>query len=107
MAPEIIFGKDYDLNADIWSFGTMLYEFLFGIPPFKGKNEKELKQNLIKGVYVIPAGINISVNYLDLIGRCLIFNPKDRLTHEELLEHPFLKEEIKESEYVKVSLFLL
>ena len=34
MAPEVILGKPYGLEADIWSAGIMLFEFLTGDVPF-------------------------------------------------------------------------
>ena len=34
MAPEIIEGKGYTLNVDIWSMGICLFEFLCGYLPF-------------------------------------------------------------------------
>ena len=34
MAPEIIAGKGYSFNADLWSLGICLYEFLCGVVPF-------------------------------------------------------------------------
>jgi len=34
MAPEILSGKGYTLNVDLWSIGICLYEFLCGMVPF-------------------------------------------------------------------------
>jgi cGMP-dependent protein kinase len=40
MAPEVIIGKGYGLNVDLWSVGIMLYEFLCGGVPF-GEEEED------------------------------------------------------------------
>jgi cGMP-dependent protein kinase len=40
MAPEVIIGKGYGLNADFWSVGVMLYEFICGGVPF-GEEEED------------------------------------------------------------------
>jgi serine/threonine protein kinase len=43
MAPEIILKKDYfGKPVDIWTLGILLYVFMCGHFPFKGKDEKEL-----------------------------------------------------------------
>ena len=34
MAPEILEGKGYDCNSDVWSVGVCLYELLFDCVPF-------------------------------------------------------------------------
>ena len=34
VCPEIINQKGHDKAVDIWSFGTLLYEMVFGLPPF-------------------------------------------------------------------------
>lgn len=34
MAPEVITGKGYTMNVDIWSLGICLYEFMCGFVPF-------------------------------------------------------------------------
>lgn len=34
MAPEIIKGKGYSFNSDLWSVGICLYEFMCGVMPY-------------------------------------------------------------------------
>jgi len=34
MAPEVISGKGYSTNIDLWSVGICLYEFMCGYVPF-------------------------------------------------------------------------
>lgn len=48
MAPEVI-KKKYNKKCDIWSCGVILYFLLFNEPPFKGKNEQQLFDQIIRG----------------------------------------------------------
>jgi cGMP-dependent protein kinase len=34
MAPEVLAGRGYGINVDMWSLGCMLYEFICGGVPF-------------------------------------------------------------------------
>lgn len=44
MAPEILNKSVYNYKADVWSVGTILFELLTGMSPFKdAKNKDQLR----------------------------------------------------------------
>lgn len=48
MAPEMLTNKPYDFTLDIWCLGILLYELIHGYAPFKGKNENEKCNNIVR-----------------------------------------------------------
>ena len=51
VAPEILEGKSYDTQADMWSLGVIVYILLGGYPPFIEQNQRELFRKIRKGQY--------------------------------------------------------
>lgn len=49
IAPEIISRQGYTFTPDWWSLGVTLYEVLFGVRPYNGRNGQELMANIEKG----------------------------------------------------------
>lgn len=62
IAPEIFEGKGYDKTCDIWSLGVIAYFILAGMGPFKGKDDVQIKSNIISCDYSFddPVWENIS-----------------------------------------------
>lgn len=54
MAPEVLW-RDYDISADIWSAGVVLYILLCGRPPFNGRNDEEIVTKVRTGELHRPA----------------------------------------------------
>ncbi|GMF27484.1 unnamed protein product [Phytophthora fragariaefolia] len=54
MAPEILQHKPYDQRVDIWSFGILLYEMLFGTTPFYHANIREQGRRIISAPVEFP-----------------------------------------------------
>lgn len=48
IAPEMILGNDYDKAADFWSFGVLIYEMLWGLPPFFNKDQRIMLINTVE-----------------------------------------------------------
>lgn len=56
MAPEILLGKGYGLNVDLWSIGVCLYEFMVGMVPFGDDCEEpyDVYQQIVSSKLAFP-----------------------------------------------------
>lgn len=82
----------YSKSVDIWSLGCFLYTILCGFPPFYDDNHDILTQKIITANYVFlePWWDEISEDAKDLISRMLVINPEQRITIEEIYQHPWM-----------------
>ncbi|XP_055869214.1 peripheral plasma membrane protein CASK-like isoform X5 [Biomphalaria glabrata] len=92
MAPEVIDRKPYGKPVDMWGCGVLLFILLGGGPPFCGTKER-LYDIIVKGNYVMKPKQwdNISLQGKDLVHRLLEKDPEKRITVEQALEHPWIK----------------
>ena len=99
IAPEIILNRPHSFSADLWSLGVMIFEFVYGFPPFHGKTEKDTHAKIISGRFAFPKvededDIVISDELKDLITKLLVLNPDERIgasNIDELLNHPWFR----------------
>ena len=100
IAPEILLDTPYNpYVSDIWSSGVVLYAMVTGFFPFRGVNETQLHENILSGLY--PNPLDISEDLKDLLKRILNVNPKERITLEQILEHPWLNKDNNNNNYYK------
>ena len=89
MAPEVLMGEEYRVDADVWSLGATLY-FLLSGGKFLGNSTPELIAIARKGrewtMPRLPARIPPPVSAL--IARMLRVDPRDRASVENLLRDP-------------------
>lgn len=90
---------DYSNKADIWSIGVVLYELLFGKPPYTADNMINLIKNIKTKPLEIPQDKNkISSITEDILRRMLVVDPKRRIEWDDVFAHKinfYLEEKIK------------
>ncbi|XP_041274894.1 serine/threonine-protein kinase ULK3 isoform X2 [Onychostruthus taczanowskii] len=114
MAPEMVCRQHYDARADLWSVGVILYEALFGKPPFASRSFAELEEKIrsdravevlwggalgggltaLSGLSPFPPQLpsrpQLSQECRDLLARLLERDPQKRISFECFFGHPFV-----------------
>ncbi|KAG5019782.1 hypothetical protein AAZX31_06G180600 [Glycine max] len=92
MAPEVL-KRNYGPEVDVWSAGVILYILLCGVPPFWAETEQGVALAILRGVidFKREPWPQISESAKSLVRRMLEPDPKNRLTAEQVLEHPWLQ----------------
>lgn len=95
VAPEILSYEPLSLAADIWSVGVLAYVLLSGYSPFAGDTKQETYLNIAQCQLSFPKELfrGVSQTAIGFIKETLVVDPKGRLTVDECLEHPWLKDE--------------
>lgn len=96
LSPEMITGKPYDAKSDVWALGVVLYEVATLERPFQGDNLHVLGRRIVENKptpseesaagRVQPPGVH------RLIARCLVTEPAERATLDELLDDECVRE---------------
>lgn len=89
ISPETISGKRFGPQSDLWAIGCILYVMLVGSPPFESSSVHQTLQRIKNGTFNTPSYLSRDAS--DLISRLLTYDPKKRITIDEVLTHPFLK----------------
>ena len=97
MAPEVLCSQNHTFAVDYYAVGVIGYEFMKGHRPYRGKNRKEIKENVLSKQVVIskeeiPEGW--SIESADCINRLLQRKPNKRLGSigaTEIKEHSWFK----------------
>lgn len=77
-------------SSDVWSLGCILYQMIYGRPPFMHRNQLVIMQRIVNPNYKIHFGPCPDHDAIDVLRRIMVRDPKKRPTIPELLRHPFL-----------------
>ncbi|EGF83103.1 hypothetical protein BATDEDRAFT_8986 [Batrachochytrium dendrobatidis JAM81] len=99
IAPEVLrsnSSQGYDKSCDWWSLGVILFEMLFGFPPFCSKTQSQTKTKILnwRQSLVFPDQPVVSENAKDLIRRLICdagnrFGSKPIGDAEDIKAHPW------------------
>jgi serine/threonine-protein kinase RIM15 len=81
LAPETITGAGQDEMSDWWSLGCILFEFLYGYPPFNADSTDAVFENILNRRIAWPEELDILVSDAakDLINKLIQLDPRQRL----------------------------
>ncbi|XP_011208074.2 serine/threonine-protein kinase PLK4 [Bactrocera dorsalis] len=88
ISPEVVTRAPHGLPADVWGLGCMFYTLLVGHPPFDTDAVQSTLNKVVKSDFQIPQ--HLSYDAQDLIERLLKKDPNERITLEQVLQHPFM-----------------
>ena len=96
LSPEVILGRGHNRPADWWSLGILIYEMLYGIPPFYSSSNQKMYRRIIKEKVSFKKNPKISNEAKDLILKLLVKKADNRLGAKngslEIISHPWFND---------------
>jgi len=80
VAPEVLAGKEYNMQVDMWSLGVILYILLCGFPPFYEEDMQQLFNTIMNAKFDFPSPWwdDISAEAKACVKSFLTVNPSQR-----------------------------
>ncbi|XP_015679896.1 serine/threonine-protein kinase Sgk3 isoform X1 [Protobothrops mucrosquamatus] len=93
LAPEVIRKQPYDNTVDWWCLGAVLYEMLYGLPPFYCRDVAEMYESILHKPLRLRPGVSLTA--WSILEELLEKERQNRLgSKEDFLEiqrHPFFE----------------
>ncbi|CAO1396998.1 unnamed protein product [Diamesa serratosioi] len=83
VAPEIILNKGHDNSVDFWSLGILIHEFLMGKPPFRGKDQMQTYNLILRGIDCVQLSQKIPKKAQMIIKRLCRQSANERLGYQK------------------------
>ena len=96
----------YDKSCDMWSLGVIIYILMCGYPPFYSEHptsrraiDRNMRRKIMSGTYQFPERewARVSDRAKDVVKRLLCVDPHDRMNIDELVQHPWLTEDVPDT----------
>ena len=92
VSPEMLKKYPYNEKVDIWGIGVLIFELVFGYAPFSSNFNEDRYNNIKSGKIKWPDDLNEEYKKIkDLIEKILKVNPNDRISLNDIENHPWLK----------------
>jgi serine/threonine protein kinase len=91
LAPEVILNQGHDIAVDYWALGILIYEMVYGAPPFYAQDPMKVYEKILIGNPTMP--VAFTRNLSDLIKKLLVSQQK-RLGNarggtSDIIKHPW------------------
>ena len=90
LPPEMVGHVPHDKSVDLWCLGVLMFEFLYGHPPFEAADQTKTYERISKVDLKFPPKPVVSEDAKDLVAKLLQKDPKKRITWEQVAKHRFI-----------------
>ena len=90
LPPEMVGHQPHDKSVDLWCLGVLMYEFLYGRPPFEADDQSATYARISKVDLKFPSRPAVSDDAKDLVSKLLQKDPKKRLSWAQVSTHKFI-----------------
>jgi len=87
MAPELLIQNTYNVKADLWSTGIILYEMMYGMLPYKNIRTFNDLKTIIENKKIYIDEQHYSMECVNLLKSLLEYDPVKRITWEDFFKH--------------------
>ena len=92
LPPEMVGHAPHDASVDLWCLGVLMFEFLYGHPPFEAADQNGTYERISKVDLKFPSRPAVSDDAKDLVTKLLQKDPKKRLSWHAVANHKFIQQ---------------
>ena len=97
MAPELLIDMKYNTKADLWSFGVIMYELLYGVNPYNyPKSIAHLRKVMVEQKIVFEK--IYSSCCISLLKKLLQVNPEERISWNDFFTHKWFDKDFEKDD---------